>query len=255
MAFSFETKKFFHVYHNTVGLQNDAKMLVEALGPGTVHQIFVWEHGAAPAYVTNDSITPKDQVTIVFYEHILKPRFPYRKVVFIPNPDWFTEDDVELVKTYVDEFWHKTSISFQLFQRAFPDKKHQFIGWASQDLFLPEVKVDYNRFMVQVGAARRRQLDIILQCWINNPDFPPLTITAYDKTDVLFFPFPMKWKNITVRLEKMSQSDLCVEMNRHGMHLCLGLTEGFGHYINEARSVKGIPSRYGPPISTLHSPP
>ena len=252
MSFFFDSKKIFHVYHNTLGLKNDSEMIIEALGDSAVHHTFVWEHYDPPSKLKNNNIRPEDEAIVIFYEHLLDVAVPNKKVIMIPNPDWFMEEDLNLAGQVVDEFWHKTKFSLARFSREFPSKKHYYIGWTSKDLHLPEVKTDYNRFFLQMGAARRRQLDVVLECWMRNPHFPPLTITAYDKTGILQFPFPLNWKNVTLHLRQLTKHELEVEMNRNGVHLCLGTTEGFGHYINEARSVEALAMVMdGPPMNEL----
>ena len=84
-----------------MGLKHDSEMMSEALGEGTVHQYFVWNHNQPPNALTSDLVVSTSQVTIIFYEHVIPIKVACKKVVFVPNPDWFREEDYICPSGYV----------------------------------------------------------------------------------------------------------------------------------------------------------
>ena len=46
--------------------------------------------------------------------------------------------------------------------------------------------------------------------------------------------------NIKYIDRRLTEDDLNTIMNSHGIHICTSSTEGFGHYINEAKSCKSV---------------
>jgi glycosyltransferase involved in cell wall biosynthesis len=81
----------------------------------------------------------------------------------------------------------------------------------------------------------------VLDTWFANPDYPPLLVLNY-LNDVRFLniPFTMRQGNISVISRKVERDELLALANSHGLHLCPSTTEGFGHYINEAKSTGAV---------------
>ena len=97
------------------------------------------------------------------------------------------------------------------------------------------------------GRSIYKQTQKIINNW--RPDYLPLTI-LYSPKDV-----KLKVKNqsnITYITQKIDDKQLKMLMNTHSIHLCCSETEGFGHYINEAKSCQAlILTTNAPPMSEL----
>ena len=90
-----------------------------------------------------------------------------------------------------------------------------------------------------------KQSRAVIDCWLAHPEFPPLIMTLIphgyeDVADgIRGLPVPCELKvrdNFTSMVGELPAGELRKLMNTAGVHLCPSLAEGFGHYINEARS-------------------
>jgi hypothetical protein len=77
---------------------------------------------------------------------------------------------------------------------------------------------------------------MVIRTWEKNPTFPPLTIVQD----------PSKWKrrvcskNVSHIYDHLDEHVLKTLQNAYGVHVCPSETEGFGHYIMEALSVRSL---------------
>lgn len=167
----------------------------------------------------------------IFFEiisNILIPKAKYN--ILIPNQEWFYKEWIPYLEN-IDLILTKTKYSSDIFSNF---GKTEFIGWESEDLFT-NVNKDYKSLFHSCGKSIYKQTQFIIDNWGNT--FPHLTI-LYDKNKLDLNCTPKK--NITYLSQRLNNGEMRKIMNEKGIHLCPSETEGFGHYINEARSCKSI---------------
>lgn len=117
----------------------------------------------------------------------------------------------------------------------------------SPDVFQPKVERDWNTFLHLAGFSPFKNTRVIVQAWAKHPEWPKLVLRVI-KADICawiedtFSTADGDWKLANVDY-KCGSEPLAVKnelQNRIGLHLCPSETEGFGHYINEARSVGAL---------------
>ena len=123
-------------------------------------------------------------------------------------------------------------------------EKVEKINWTSECKYMDNIKMNYNSFLHVKGQSRFKQTQVLLDLWIKHPDWPMLTITHYGNCNLngyLDIKVPIKiHENITIYQHKMTKTMLSILMNQNGCHICPSFIEGFGHYINEARSCGAV---------------
>lgn len=160
----------------------------------------------------------------VFLEEIPDLRFcpQAKRNVLVPNPEWFW--NVGHLK-YVNEVWAKTHDCERIFSSR--HKSVKYIGWTSGDRYIPEVPKE--KMMVHLaGASSAKGTTEVLQAMRKLPHHR--IILASEKP----------WPNCPANVQQMGRMEadaFVVLQNRAAIHLCPSSYEGFGHYINEARSV------------------
>tara|TARA_Y100000593_G_scaffold83824_1_gene158341 strand:+ start:35860 stop:36864 length:1005 start_codon:yes stop_codon:yes gene_type:complete len=234
-------KRILQFYHNTLGLEHDVHLLTAAFSekPADLFN-FKWDlhlrfHDMPP----QDDF--KDADIIIYYEHMMmaNPNIDCKDQWLVVNPDFFDradEDNIGRLKGMI----HKSEASFNMFKEKFINLKHYYMGWTSQDPYRDYAKKDYNKCLMVVGQAYRRQLDLIISCLLTNKEFPETTITMYDPRNVIKLPDTKLFHhNIIVR--NLSSDEMRKLQNECGIHICLGTSESFGHYIHEAQACKAVP--------------
>lgn len=116
----------------------------------------------------------------------------------------------------------------------------------SADVYAPAVERDWNSFLHLAGWSPFKNTRVILQAWARHPEWPKLVLRVI-KADICSwieeaFGAGDAWRLANVDYKCGSEPlDMKNELqNRIGLHLCPSVTEGFGHYINEARSVGAL---------------
>lgn len=230
------------------GLMVDALVVKEAIGADRVRIISVPVKACKNTISTNDRdlrFEPEADIA-VFIERL----FPhgnfqsYSKRVFVPNPEWLTALDIKIARSMIDEIWHKSRFGLKLLNGIFPEKIHRYVGFTS--LRSPSSVRSYERFAHFSGKSRTRHKQDIIDLWLNNPDLPALTLPAYG--EAISIPRWVVCGNLRFFLGFLKDADLQREFTAHGIHLCTSQMEGFGHYINESRSVGAL-------VVTMDAPP
>lgn len=194
-----------------------------------------------PAAVTEKliSITKPVDAVIFFERTIDHPKlWAARHRVLIPNPEWLTPH-VAKSAARLTEIWHKTHVSLATLVECFPSLGHSYIGFTSRDLFGGDP--DYNRFIHFKGKSTQKQTEIVLAAWRNHPEWPELSVQSYvDHPAFEDFPEWLQWRNVRIKYSLLSAEEYRSEVARGGVHLCPSSVEGFGHYLNEARSIGAL---------------
>ncbi|KAG6615714.1 RxLR-like protein [Phytophthora cinnamomi] len=134
------------------------------------------------------------------------------------------------------EYRHRHQLSYSVFYT-----KH-----TSRDLYQPAVQRDWTSFLHLAGWSPFKNTRVILQAWALHPEWPQLIIRVI-KADLCEWIEEQFGTKETWRLQNVDYACGSVPaeekdrlQNEIGLHLCPSETEGFGHYINEARSVGAL---------------
>ena len=204
---------------NGFGLTKDIQVIREALEPAGHEVVFTpWDR-------------PRKGVHFHWNIHLelLAPiHFPSGGInVFVPNPEWMMNDYPRYFGA-VDMVWAKTHDC-----KGIMDRLHGnvvYTGWTSPDT---DVRVDPSPAMVHFGGdSISKGTGAVLQAAGMVPHIP---ITVVWK---------QKWRGPVPKNVRLIQGRLDGEeyakVKRSSIHLCPSSAEGFGHYINEARSMGAV---------------
>lgn len=181
-----------------------------------------------------------------YYPHF---HFPKDKAIWMmQNVEFFDRHElsnptvgVMIVKNRIGlkkvlEYRHRHQLSYSVFYT-----KH-----TSADVYQPEIERDWTSFLHLAGWSPFKNTRVILMAWAKHPEWPKLVLRVI-KADICAwiedtFGAEDEWRLSNVDYKCGSEPlDMKNDLqNRIGLHLCPSETEGFGHYINEARSVGAL---------------
>ena len=221
-------------FQQNTGLMQDAGILRGMLSAqfGESVQIFKVPH-----------VLPEcGEADVNFFLEVINPSlFPYaRKNIWIPNQEWTYRTWIPYI-SMVDEVWVKTKEAENVFKQYSDHVRN--IGWTSIDKVYPDKK-NYHKAIVPVGKNIYRHPKPILQAYLkikkDNPELyaklPETTIVHSPDHIAITVPEELndKVKLTSKVLTETGYDDLLKEC---GLCICLSLSEGFGHAVNEAMSV------------------
>jgi hypothetical protein len=228
------------VPNHSRGLMVDAIVLQQALGTDKVRILTIPYQAYLDPLSKNDNnlLFEKNADIIVFVERLFEHSKLqlYSKRVFLSNPEWLTDRDKHLANTLITDFWHKTRFGMNLLIKVFPQIKHFYIGFTS--LHTPSAAKDYDCFSHFPGKSKTRHTQDIIDIWIKDSSLPTLKLQAYGG-DIKI----PKWiilNNLNLFLGFLDEKNLQEDFIKNGIHICTSQMEGFGHYINEARSIGAL---------------
>lgn len=208
---------------NALGLSHDMHILRSALVgiSGEAMQVTSVDWQAKPAASGSFDIN-------IFLE-LLNPAH-YRSAkrnILVPNPEWFVQQWRPHVHG-LSQVWAKTRDCERIFQGLHRDVK--YTGWSSFDMHDPSV--DRKKALLHVaGGSSAKGTAAVLEAMRMLPQHR-LTLVSSK-------PIASPPENVTV-LGRQDAAELKRLMNEHAVHVCPSSYEGFGHYINEARSVGAV---------------
>lgn len=224
-------------YNNQYGLTNDMKMLAKLLEKYFKSKLEIkivdFFHYKAPRADIN-----------IFLETVSKILFKYADInILIPNQEWYYKSWIPYLND-IDYILVKTKYAEEIFKSLIPARKDivRFIGWKSLDRTLP-IDKNYQQYLHLCGRSTHKQTQEIIDCWLE--DFPKL-IVVYSPRDVNVI--KKDQPNIQYFTKRLSEEELQKLMNESAVHLCCSETEGYGHYIHEAKSCGGV-------VITTNAPP
>lgn len=162
--------------------------------------------------------------------------------IFIPNQEWFYKSWIPYLHN-LDYIWCKTPYITDIFKKYIDNNKLDYLGWCSNDMISNNSNKNYQQYLHLCGRSIYKQTQTIINCW--NENLPKLVI-VYSPKDVILQ--TRNLPNITYIKERVETDDLKKLMNYCGVHICCSETEGFGHYIQEAKSCQSI-------VITTNAPP
>ena len=141
----------------------------------------------------------------------------------------------------------KTQHALDLFSQH---AQAQYIGFSSSDRALPEgIAKDKSCFHL-AGRSTLKGTETILSLWEKHPAWPELTLIQCKENAAKSVPH-----NVRLLSGYLSTEALIQEMNRHKIHLCTSLSEGWGHYIVEGMSCRALViTTDAPPMNEIIRP-
>jgi glycosyltransferase involved in cell wall biosynthesis len=164
---------------------------------------------------------PAGKDDICIFTEIVDPRFYGKYNILIPNQEWFFTHWVKELKNF-QAIWVKTKLAYNIFSTLHPNVK--YIGFTSVDMYKEVEKVK------ECFHTRGKSSDKGTEFLTEWSGILPLNIIS----DQLNFP---KANHIRTRLPDDKFLELA---NKCLIHICPSTMEGFGHYINEAKSMGNI---------------
>jgi glycosyltransferase involved in cell wall biosynthesis len=138
-----------------------------------------------------------------------------------------------------DEIWCKTRQAETIFNKLLSNKNDvsvRYIGWTSIDRHSLKHKKKYDEYLHVAGKSIFKGTQSIINNW--DVKYPTLHL-VYNKSN-LSLTIPVELTNIKTYPERLDDDELIRLMNTCAIHLCPSEAEGFGHYLNEARSCSSI---------------
>lgn len=152
--------------------------------------------------------------------------------VAVPNPEWFDRHDCRFLAE-VDSVWAKTGYTSELFRAL--GCSTTFIGFDSEDRYEHATPRQRTYFHL-AGKSTMKGTDRLLRVWQRHPEWPRLILVQHSDRGAT----PPVAPNIDARIGYLTDAELRRLQNESVFHLCLSLTEGWGHYIVEAMSVGAV---------------
>jgi glycosyltransferase involved in cell wall biosynthesis len=231
-------------YNNQYGLTNDLKLLKH----------FFERHFKDRVQIRPvnffDFRAPEADINI-FLETVSNILFKHAKYnILIPNQEWYYRTWIPYVNSF-DLILTKSHYATNIFKSIKKDQDSvKYLGWKSLDRSQIGSTKDYNQFLHVCGRSKHKQTQEIIDAW--EQDFPTLHV-IYSPRDVPLV--QNKLDNIKYYTERLEDNELEDLANTCGVHICCSETEGYGHYIHEAKSCGAIViTTQAPPMETFISP-
>jgi hypothetical protein len=169
--------------------------------------------------------------TPFFYFEYLPSDF-YKDSWYFVNLDY---TDFSTISDSPNTIVCKTRQTYDILYKKFPNKNVIYTGFTSIDKYIPEINRNYRKFIHIAGKSPWKGTDSIINAWKNHPEWTELLVIYNDKNKQI-----KGANNIKIISKHLPDKELNKLMNEYGIHICASEHEGFGHYINEARSVKAV---------------
>ena len=182
-----------------------------------------------------------------FFLEVINPSlFSYaRKNIWIPNPEWTYKTWIPYLHM-VDEIWVKTTEALRIFNEVVNYKVPvKMIGWSSIDkVYNPDTdKKNYSKAILPVGKNIYRNPKTVFQAYMRIKEQDPALYSKLPTLHLVYSPahlviqVPPEIENkVVVKAEVLKESEYDDLLKDCGLCICLSLSEGFGHAVNEALS-------------------
>jgi hypothetical protein len=169
----------------------------------------------------------------IMLEHVWAQYLETAKLnIAVPNPEWFDHHDRRVLQL-VDQVWAKTDYTLQVFGGL--GCSTTYIGFDSADRYEGDVRKERTYFHL-AGKSDMKGTDRLLRVWGRHPDWPRLIVVLHRKKQPKLPALP----NVELHVGYLSDPVLRAMQNQSTFHVCLSLTEGWGHYIVEALSTAAV---------------
>lgn len=203
---------------NGVGLSADMRILADSLG--IKYNFIDFKSNVSARGDTN-----------VFFEVINKRHLhSLNKNILIPNPEWFASEWLGLLYMF-DAVYCKTKHCYETFKKYVGDKAI-YTGWTSEDRYL-NVDKHSGGFLHTAGKSETKGTRNTIKAFdLVNASL----IVTTNKHDSLHTKIP----NVKIVDYRLNETNFRQLQNMMLFHVCCSEYEGFGHYINEAKSTGAI---------------
>ena len=202
---------------NGVGLEQDANILKGVLSKHTCYILDYIKH--------QRSHTKGDygiHLEIPRYDEIDKNHIN----ILIPNAEWFDPKWLSKIKKF-DTVFCKTFHAVEVFKKFHPNCV--YTGFTSNDMFLDVAKD--KRLLHIEGKSMLKNTDALISAYQMRPELDKCYAISSRNTG--------KHNGLDF-FERLPYDKLKVLLNACLIHICPSMYEGFGHYINEARSTGAV---------------
>jgi len=186
-----------------------------------------------------------NEADINFFLEVINPSlFAYARTnIWIPNPEWTYKAWIPYAEM-VDEIWVKTREAEEIFKKI-TTKPVKYIGWTSIDkVWNPDTdKKNYHKAIVPVGKNIYRSPKPLFQAYMKIKETNSALYSKLPTLHLVYSPQHMTIKvpdeiseKVVVKSEVLKESEFDELMKECGLCVCLSLSEGFGHVVNEAMS-------------------
>ena len=180
-----------------------------------------------------------------FFLEVINPSlFAYaRKNIWIPNPEWTYKSWIPYAEM-VDEIWVKTHEAEDIF-KAITTKPVKYIGWSSIDkVWNPDKdRKNYYKAIVPVGKNIYRNPKPLFQAYMKIKETDTSFYSKLPTLYLVYSPDHLAIKvpdeiesKVEVKAGVLKETEFDDLMKECGLCVCLSLSEGFGHVVNEAMS-------------------
>ena len=175
----------------------------------------------------------------IFLETLNNALIPYARFnILIPNQHLFYKTWLSYLSN-IDLILTKTAYATTIFKQCLINTpsntktKIQYLGMTSIDKYHADTDKDFNKWLHLAGSSTFKNTQTIIDVW--DSTYPNLTI-VYNPKKLTDLQIRTDITNITYISEILKDNELKILMNECGVHICCSSIEGYGHYINEARS-------------------
>ncbi|KAI8608949.1 hypothetical protein BC830DRAFT_1153041 [Chytriomyces sp. MP71] len=220
----------------------------------------------------------KKQVAILSNstKSLLPSRLPRVRNVWLPNLEQVTHDQVSVIPL-MHKILCKTKITCTVMQRFVTNNNvdqaplFKFMSHSTPDVLEDAKKLfgeprytyllnktrNYNKYLHAFGRTYTKRTDEVITCWLRNPQWPTLTLVgdpaAYGRTPHPYQPWMDQHMRVRLAHNIRQTGFLNIPALRaiqlsHGVSVCSSAMEGYGHFINDARSAGSVV------ITTDHAP-
>lgn len=229
---------------NGVGLDQDAQLIKSSLEADGM-KVTLSHCRAIPAWSHLLPSAPKFDANI-FLERTFTRWFGSAEInLLIPNQERYPARHIKKLKK-IHTILCKSKHAEEIFSKH---GSTAFIGFTSTDRNSTDTPMDFQSYFHLAGKSTLKGTEAILQAWQNHPEWPTLTLIQHESNAPEQVP-----PNVELISEYISTEQLLQHLNKHGVHLCPSLSEGWGHYIVEGMSCGAlIVTTDAPPMNEIVS--
>ena len=243
-------------HHESLGLANDAVVLCDAI-QRFHNDIQVHVYPEMELFHSKANQCLEMAHVQIFLEHIHPDLVDSSRYnIYIPNLEFMSRTDVHHIR-HVHMVVAKTHQAFSVLKQMFPTLHISHWGWTSRDRLIEGSSTTRDGYLHVKGVSRFKNSQALLNTWLKHPEWPELHVVCHGNIGnngymELNVPFVQIAPNIKLTQRRMSDEELTNLMNAYNKHICCSVQEGFGHYINEAKSCQAaIVSTDGEPMNEL----
>ena len=212
---------------NGVGLSQDMRIVKSILKGHTCVIVDLLKH---------EAILPAD--INIHFEILNNLNYKSAPVnLFFPNPEWF---DFPAMLKGIDLTLCKTRDCEAVFKRL--RAKTVFTSFTSEDRYKKFEPVEERVYLHTAGQSGAKGTDTVFKCW--KPEYPNIIFSRFNS----YNKYLNHNSNLIECFQRLPIEVLIEIQNKSKFHVCPSEYEGFGHYIWEGKSARGI-------IITTDAPP